>query len=48
MDLFRYNSSRELDETDGRDGRTTFFSYNGGSTLLSLGTVMNTTLWECK
>ena len=36
MDLFRYNSSRELDETDGRDGRTTFFSYNGGSTLSSL------------
>ena len=36
MDLYRYNSSGVLDETDGRDGRTTFFSSNGGSTLSSL------------
>jgi len=36
MDLFRYNSSGAPDYTDGRDGRTTFFSYNGGATLSSL------------
>jgi hypothetical protein len=36
MDLFRYNSSGVLDTTDGRDGQTTFFSFNGGSTLSSL------------
>ena len=33
MDLFRYNSSGVLDVTDGRDGRTTYFSYDGGATL---------------
>jgi len=33
MDLFRYNSSGQLDETDGRDGKTTYFSYDGGKTL---------------
>ncbi len=36
MDLFRYNSSGVLDVTDGRDGRTTYFSYDGGATLSSL------------
>jgi hypothetical protein len=36
MDLFRYNSSGVADYTDGRDGRTTYFSYNGGATLSSL------------
>jgi hypothetical protein len=36
MDLFRYTSSGALDTTDGRDGQTTFFSFNGGSTLSSL------------
>ena len=36
MDLFRYNSSGVPDYTDGRDNRTTYFSYNGGATLSSL------------
>jgi hypothetical protein len=36
MDLFRYNSSGQPDYTDGRDGRTTYFSYNGGATLSTL------------
>jgi hypothetical protein len=36
MDLFRYNASGALDVTDGRDGKTAFFSFNGGSTLSSL------------
>jgi CARDB len=36
MDLFRYNSSGVADYTDGRDGRATFFSYNGGATLSGL------------
>ena len=36
MDLFRYNSSGVPDYTDGRDGQTTFFSYNGGATISSL------------
>jgi hypothetical protein len=36
MDLFRYNSSGAADYTDGRDGQTTYFSYNGGATLSSL------------
>ena len=36
MDLFRYNSSGAADYSDGRDGRTTYFSYNGGATLSSL------------
>ncbi len=36
MDLFRYNSSGVPDYSDGRDGRTTYFSFNGGSTLSSL------------
>jgi hypothetical protein len=36
IDLFRYNASGALDVTDGRDGKTTFFSFNGGSTLSSL------------
>jgi hypothetical protein len=33
MDLFRFNSSGQHDYTDGRDGRTTYFSANNGSTL---------------
>jgi serralysin len=36
MDLFRYNASGAPDYTDGRDGLTTYFSYNGGKTLSSL------------
>ena len=36
MDLFRYNSSGVADFTDGRDGRTTFFSFDGGHTLSTL------------
>jgi hypothetical protein len=39
MDLFRCNASPALgafDVTDGRDGQTTFFSFNNGSTLSSL------------
>jgi len=39
MDLFRCNDSPALgafDVTDGRDGKTTFFSFNNGSTLSSL------------
>ena len=36
MDLFRYNSSGVADYSDGRDGQTTYFSYNGGATLSSL------------
>jgi len=35
MDLFRFNSSGARDYTDGRDGETTYFSYNGGSALSS-------------
>ena len=33
MDLFRYNASGNPDYTNGRDGDTTYFSSNGGSTL---------------
>jgi hypothetical protein len=36
MDLFRYNASIAPDYTDGRDGQTTYFSYNGGASLSSL------------
>ena|GEM_PF-4278353 len=38
MDLFRFNSSGVRDYTDGRDGVTTYFSYDGGAagTLSSL------------
>src|SRR5262249_3266356 len=36
MDLFRYNGAGQPDYTDGRDGQTTYFSYNGGKTLSSL------------
>ena len=36
MDLFRYNASGAADYTDGRDGQTTYFSYNGGATLSTL------------
>jgi hypothetical protein len=36
MDLFRYNAAGQHDYTDGRDGKTTFFSYNGGATLSRL------------
>ena len=36
MDLFRYTSTGAPDYTDGRDGVTTFFSYNGGTTLSTL------------
>ena len=32
MDLFRYTSAGVPDYTDGRDGKTTYFSYNGGTT----------------
>ncbi len=32
MDLFRFNSSGQRDYQDGRDGVTTYFSYDGGST----------------
>jgi hypothetical protein len=35
MDLFRYSSAGVRDLTDGRDGKTTYFSANG-STLSSL------------
>ena len=42
LDLFRYNSSGQPDYTDGRDGRTTYFSYDGGATLsLSAGLSFN-------
>ena len=33
MDLFRYNASGVADYTNGRDGKTTYFSPNGGTTL---------------
>jgi hypothetical protein len=36
MDLFRYNASHVADYTNGRDGQTTYFSYNGGATLSGL------------
>jgi hypothetical protein len=36
MDLFRYTAAGVPDYTDGRDGKTTYFSYNGGTTLSSL------------
>ena len=36
MDLFRYTASGAADYTDGRDGQTTYFSYNGGATHSSL------------
>ena len=32
MDLFRFNASGQRDYQDGRDGVTTYFSYDGGST----------------
>ncbi len=35
MDLFRFNAAGVRDYTDGRDGDTTYFSYNGGATLSS-------------
>jgi hypothetical protein len=35
MDLFRYNAAGKPDYTDGRDGQTTYFSFNGGVTLSS-------------
>ena len=35
MDLFRYNATGVPDYSDGRDGLTTYFSYNGGITLSS-------------
>ena len=35
MDLFRYNASGLADYSDGRDGHTTYFSYNGGAALSS-------------
>ena len=37
MDLFRYNASGNPDYTNGRDGDTTYFSSNGGSTLSNEG-----------
>jgi hypothetical protein len=36
MDLFRYSAAGVPDYTDGRDGATTYFSYNGGTTLSGL------------
>ena len=36
MDLFRYSAAGVPDYTDGRDGATTYFSYNGGTTLSPL------------
>jgi len=33
MDLFRYNAQGQADYSDGRDGKATYFSANGGSTL---------------
>ncbi len=36
MDLFRYDSSGSADYTDGRDGKTTYFSADGGATLSDL------------
>ena len=33
LDLFRYTAAGVPDYTDGRDGKTTYFSYNGGTTL---------------
>jgi hypothetical protein len=33
MDLFRYNAAGQADYSNGRDGDTTYFSSNGGSTL---------------
>lgn len=33
MDLFRYNSSGVPDYSNGRDGKTTYFSKDGGATL---------------
>ena len=33
MDLFRYNAAGDPDYSDGRDGETTYFSYDGGATL---------------
>src|SRR5579863_1113377 len=35
MDLFRYSSAGVPDDTDGRDGQTTYFSYDGGIQLSS-------------
>jgi hypothetical protein len=32
MDLFRYTSAGQYDTTDGKDGQSTYFSYNGGQT----------------
>ena len=48
MDLFRFNSSGALDETDGRDGRTSFFSYNGGARRRACRSTINTTHWARK
>jgi hypothetical protein len=36
LDLFRYTAAGVPDYTDGRDGQTTYFSYNGGTTLSSV------------
>ena len=33
MDLFRYNAAGQADYSNGRDGQTTYFSSNGGTTL---------------
>jgi hypothetical protein len=42
MDLFRFNASGARDYTDGRDGQTTYFSYDGGAKLsLSAGLSFN-------
>jgi hypothetical protein len=42
MDLFRYTSAGAPDYTDGRDGLTTYFSYDGGATTsFSVGLSFN-------
>ena len=33
MDLFRYNAQGQADYSNGRDGKATYFSANGGTTL---------------
>jgi hypothetical protein len=35
MDLFRFNVSGQRDYTDGRDGKATYFSYDGGAHLIA-------------
>ena len=37
MDLFRYTAPDTPDYSNGRDGATTYFSYNGGAALSDQG-----------